>query len=77
MKIKRIGFLATLVFTTMMINAQQFVGDWKGAISVQGVELELVFHITEEVALTLPRWMFPCKAQREFRSKKLKLTAIH
>ncbi|HHU25292.1 MAG TPA: S9 family peptidase [Bacteroidales bacterium] len=48
MKIKRIGFLATLVFTTMMINAQQFVGDWKGAISVQGVELELVFHITEE-----------------------------
>ncbi|MDI9604375.1 MAG: S9 family peptidase [Bacteroidota bacterium] len=48
MQIKRIGFLATLVFTTMMINAQQFVGDWKGAISVQGVELELVFHITEE-----------------------------
>jgi dipeptidyl aminopeptidase/acylaminoacyl peptidase len=48
MKIKRIGFSATLVFTTMMINAQQFVGDWKGAISVQGVELELVFHITEE-----------------------------
>ncbi len=48
MQIKRIGFLATLVFTTMMINAQQFVGDWKGAISVQGIELELVFHITEE-----------------------------
>ena len=48
MQIKRIGFLATPVFTTMMINAQQFVGDWKGAISVQGVELELVFHITEE-----------------------------
>jgi dipeptidyl aminopeptidase/acylaminoacyl peptidase len=48
MQIKKIGFLATLVFTTMMINAQQFVGDWKGAISVQGVELELVFHITEE-----------------------------
>ncbi len=48
MKIKRIGFLATLVFTTMMINAQQFVGDWKGAISVQGIELELIFHITEE-----------------------------
>ena len=48
MKIKRIGFLATLVFTTMIINAQQFVGDWKGAISVQGIELELIFHITEE-----------------------------
>ncbi len=48
MKIKRIGFLATIVFTTMMVNAQQFVGDWKGAISVQGIELELVFHITEE-----------------------------
>jgi len=29
MKIKRIGFLATLVFTTMMVNAQQFVGDGK------------------------------------------------
>ncbi len=32
----------------MMVNAQQFAGDWKGAISVQGIDLELVFHITED-----------------------------
>lgn len=48
MKIKKIGLLATLIFTTMMVNAQQFAGDWKGAISVQGIELELIFHITED-----------------------------
>lgn len=47
MNIKKIGLLATLIFTTMMVNAQQFAGDWKGAISVQGIELELIFHITE------------------------------
>lgn len=48
MNFKKIGLLATLIFTTMMVNAQQFAGDWKGAISVQGIELELVFHITED-----------------------------
>jgi len=48
MKIKRIGLLATLISVTMMVNAQQFAGDWKGAISVQGMELEFIFHITED-----------------------------
>ncbi|MGI6478920.1 MAG: prolyl oligopeptidase family serine peptidase [Salinivirgaceae bacterium] len=48
MKIKRIGLLATLISATMMVNAQQFAGDWKGAISVQGMELEFIFHITED-----------------------------
>ncbi|HOH23471.1 MAG: S9 family peptidase [Bacteroidales bacterium] len=32
----------------MMVNAQPFAGDWKGAISVQGMELELIFHIAED-----------------------------
>lgn len=31
-----------------MVNAQPFAGDWKGAISVQGMELELIFHIAED-----------------------------
>lgn len=48
MKIKKIGLIAVLIFTSMMAGAQQFAGDWKGAISVQGMKLELVFHITED-----------------------------
>ncbi|HOD26206.1 MAG TPA: S9 family peptidase [Bacteroidales bacterium] len=48
MKIKRMGLLATIILTTMMVNAQPFAGDWKGAISVQGMELELIFHIAED-----------------------------
>jgi dipeptidyl aminopeptidase/acylaminoacyl peptidase len=42
------GLLATIILTTMMVNAQPFAGDWKGAISVQGMELELIFHIAED-----------------------------
>ena len=48
MKIKKIGLIAALIFITIMANAQQFAGDWKGAISVQGIKLELIFHITED-----------------------------
>ena len=51
MKIKKTGWIAVLIFTTMMANAQQFAGDWKGAISVQGMKLELIFHITEDNGL--------------------------
>ncbi len=49
MKTKKLGLLlaATLLIMTQAI-AQNFVGDWKGAVSVQGVDLELIFHITKE-----------------------------
>lgn len=47
MKIKKISMFAVLILTTFMASAQQFAGDWKGAISVQGIQLELIFHITE------------------------------
>ncbi len=39
--------LATIILFMTQLNAQNFVGDWKGAISVQGVNLELIFHISE------------------------------
>ena len=32
----------------MSIQAQSIAGDWKGILSVQGIELELIFHFTDE-----------------------------
>ena len=43
---KKLLFLTLLSFIMMTAKAQ-YLGDWKGSISVQGMELELVFHITE------------------------------
>lgn len=47
MKLKQ-GLFFALITTTMMVSAQNIDGDWKGLLSVQGVELELVFHLTPE-----------------------------
>lgn len=49
MKIKKIGLLlATIILFMSNANAQNFAGDWKGAIAVQGISLELIFHIAEK-----------------------------
>ncbi|HBG40335.1 MAG TPA: S9 family peptidase, partial [Porphyromonadaceae bacterium] len=37
--------LFALIVASMMIKAQSITGDWKGTLSVQGVNLELIFHI--------------------------------
>lgn len=48
MKINKLGLLlATMTLLMTNANAQNVAGDWKGAISVQGIKLELIFHITE------------------------------
>lgn len=38
------------IFTIMMtsLNAQNFIGDWKGQLSVQGMQMEIIFHISEK-----------------------------
>lgn len=46
MNSKKIFLLIGLLVSIMTVNAQ-IVGDWKGKLSVQGFELELIFHITE------------------------------
>ena len=30
------------------LNAQNFIGDWKGQLSVQGTQMEIIFHISEK-----------------------------
>jgi pimeloyl-ACP methyl ester carboxylesterase len=37
-----------LLAISNFINAQNVLGDWNGAIEVQGMQLRLVFHITED-----------------------------
>ncbi|MFA5651698.1 MAG: S9 family peptidase, partial [Proteiniphilum sp.] len=46
--IKQVGVLLAIVMTTMSVKAQSIAGDWKGTLSVQGVDLELVFHLVGE-----------------------------
>ena len=33
---------------TISINAQNITGDWNGALEIQGMQLRIVFHLTEE-----------------------------
>ena len=47
MNIKRIGLIAAVIIMAISVKAQSLVGDWKGTLTVQGVELELVFHVEE------------------------------
>ena len=37
-----------LLAISNLINAQSVLGDWNGALEVQGMELRLIFHITED-----------------------------
>jgi pimeloyl-ACP methyl ester carboxylesterase len=37
-----------LLAISSLINAQNVLGDWNGALEIQGMQLRLVFHITEE-----------------------------
>lgn len=49
MKLKKLGLAVILAASTIGGGyAQSVAGDWKGAISVQGVNLELIFHIAEK-----------------------------
>ena len=49
MNIKKAGVLCAIMLSmTMTTKAQNFVGDWKGTISVQGMNLEMIFHISKE-----------------------------
>lgn len=45
---KKLGVIIALTTAIMSVNAQSVSGDWKGTLSVQGVDLELIFHLSEE-----------------------------
>lgn len=45
MKTKHLIILLLMSITT---QAQQFVGDWKGTLDVQGTNMEIIFHITQK-----------------------------
>ncbi len=45
---KKTGLMALIIISTMYINAQSISGDWKGNLSVQGTNLELIFHISDK-----------------------------
>lgn len=39
-------FILTIMVTSL--NAQNFIGDWKGQLSMQGMQMEIIFHINEK-----------------------------
>lgn len=47
MKSQKITILVALMMTSMIVKAQNIVGDWKGTLDVQGTKLEIIFHVTE------------------------------
>jgi len=42
----KLFFILTIMVTSL--NAQNFIGDWKGQLSVQGTQMEIIFHISEK-----------------------------
>ena len=47
----KLFFILTIMVTS--VNAQNFIGDWKGQLSVQGMQMEIIFHINEKDNLFL------------------------
>jgi len=47
MNLKRISIILGCFLAILTTNAQNLPGDWKGVIEVQGMKLELIFHIKE------------------------------
>ncbi|PVX51083.1 dipeptidyl aminopeptidase/acylaminoacyl peptidase [Balneicella halophila] len=48
MNLKQIGILAVILMTTMALKSQDIAGDWKGTLDVQGMQMEIIFHIANE-----------------------------
>ncbi|MBP1616355.1 MAG: putative dipeptidyl anminopeptidase [Bacteroidetes bacterium] len=46
MKTRFLNLVALLIFMTMTATAQSIAGDWKGTLDVQGMKLELIFHVS-------------------------------
>lgn len=42
------GLMAFLFLFSMVAKSQSVSGDWKGTLSVQGINLELIFHISDK-----------------------------
>lgn len=42
----KLFFILTIMVTSL--NAQNFIGDWKGQLSVQGMQMEIIFHINQK-----------------------------
>lgn len=48
---KKTGFIAIFIFLLMTnLTAQSVTGDWKGTLSIQGMNLDLIFHISGDNA---------------------------
>ena len=43
---KKIVILSAIILGIVMTSKAQVTGDWKGTLNVQGMELELVFHVS-------------------------------
>lgn len=44
---KKLIFLLSIFFAVISASAQEITGDWNGVLSVQGMKLRLVFHLTK------------------------------
>ena len=45
---KKVVFILLIILTTLPIYGQDITGEWNGVLKVQGIQLRLVFHITNE-----------------------------
>ncbi len=82
MKLKQLGIFAVILLTTMILKAQNILGDWKGTLEVQGMKMEMIFHISEDNGAYATTMDIPMQGASEipietteFTNNKLKLSA--
>ena len=44
---KKILAILIVVFTVITVKGQDITGQWNGVLKVQGIQLRIVFHISE------------------------------
>lgn len=73
MNLKKIGIFATILLCMTTANAQNLIGDWKGTLAVQGINLELIFHITEKDGMYLSTLDVPLQGASDVALEKTEL----
>lgn len=82
MKLKTLGIIAVTLMTTMVVKAQNIVSDWKGTLEVQGMKMEMIFHISEKQGVYTTTMDVPMQGaagipieKTEFENGKLSLSS--
>jgi len=74
MVLKSIGLIMALGLTSILGNAQSASGDWKGLVDLEGMKVELVFHISQTAGAYSATLDVPAQGAAGLPMEKVELT---